>query len=582
MMADESPVSSRALDDGMICDGEAVKMPVAEVLFTTERGWRRFQSEGIELWIKGWPEGLSDEALLALGQRWNSAPSVKELKHWLASILGHFAFVMKGRDWVVAAVDRIRSIPLVWAFDGACVVLSQEGTPLVHRLKLGPADCDHDAIIAVALAGFTIGNATVFKDVRQLGPGQFLLLTTSMATPEIDRYHRFAPWCPVAQDGTRLRRRLSEVTLALLEQLVGEAAGRPIAVPLSAGRDSRLIVSGLVYLGHKNIITFAYGLPGNHEAKASKIIAERLGLPWCFVPYSHTKMSRVFRSPEHLAYVASADSLTGIHFPQEYLALRSLKNSGYLPGDALLVNGQSGDFITGNHIPAALCESDHRLDATARRQRITNALIAKHYKQWKFVSTEDNMARIEMRLSDEIDAMGGMQEHPSGDHGVYEWCEFQDRQSKFVVNGQRVYEFLGYDWRLPLWGDAYLDFWQTVPLEAKAGQRLYNDMLTTENWGGVWTDIPLNVKAIRPNWIRPIRLAAKAIHAPLGQASWHEFQKRYLYYWMDNLAGYTLLPWWRVAADGRGHVSGLSWHIEAYLAAKGHTLESVRAWTEPW
>ena len=46
-----------------------------------------------------------------------------------------------------------------------------------------------------------------------------------------------------------------------------------------------------------------------------------------------------------------------------------------------------------------------------------------------------------------------------------------------MITGQRIYECLGHDWRLPLWDNDYLDFWETVPLRFKAGQRLYNEML---------------------------------------------------------------------------------------------------------
>ena len=59
-------------------------------------------------------------------------------------------------------------------------------------------------------------------------------------------------------------------------------------------------------------------------------------------------------------------------------------------------------------------------------------------------------------------------------HRIYEILEFEDRQVKYVINGQRLYEFFGYEWRLPLWDSLYLNFWEKVPLEYKFDQKSTN------------------------------------------------------------------------------------------------------------
>jgi asparagine synthase (glutamine-hydrolysing) len=198
--------------------------------------------------------------------------------------------------------------------------------------------------------------------------------------------------------------------------------------------------------------------------------------------------------------------------------------------------------------------------------------MTKHFCQWGAEAVGDVTAKLRTRLGEEIDAVG-LPASPEGDHGIYEWCEFQDRQSKYVVGGQRVYEHLGLDWRLPLWDQRYLSFWERAPLAAKAHQRLYRDMLTRANWGGVWRDIPVNRKTIKPAWMIPLRYAAKLAHAPLGKKRWHAFERRYLQYWMSNLCNYALVPYGQVTRDGRGHRSGISWHIEIYLSKKGLGLD---------
>ncbi len=130
---------------------------------------------------------------------------------------------------------------------------------------------------------------------------------------------------------------------------------------------------------------------------------------------------------------------------------------------------------------------------------------------WRSLVTPAAEARIAARLRQSIERAGGELGDPETDHGLYEYAEFQDRQSKYVITGQRIYEFLGHEWRLPLWDNAYLRFWEGVPLAEKAGQALYARTLRNANWGGVWDDIPVNRKTVRPLAIVPLRLIAKAL-----------------------------------------------------------------------
>ena len=99
----------------------------------------------------------------------------------------------------------------------------------------------------------------------------------------------------------------------------------------------------------------------------------------------------------------------------------------------------------------------------------------------------------------------------STDHLLYEYSEFIDRQSKYVISGQRMYEYYGYSWRLPLWDEEYILFWKKVPLEYKLKQKLYFlKCFKINNFGDVWgEDIPVNKKTIVPKWLIPLRFICK-------------------------------------------------------------------------
>jgi asparagine synthase (glutamine-hydrolysing) len=274
-------------------------------------------------------------------------------------------------------------------------------------------------------------------------------------------------------------------------------------------------------------------------------------------------------------YLEFADSCGSVPFVQDMAPLAELKRQCFVPDDAVIVNGNSGDFITGNHILPELCEPPRGLSETARWRRITDALVRKHFALWRSLMTPANTNRIAALLRQSIIRAGGVLGDPEGDHGLYEYAEFQDRQCRYVVTGQRIYEFLGHEWRLPLWDNAYLRFWEGVPLEEKRGQVLYDRMLRKTNWGGVWDGIPINHKSIRPFAIRPLRLIAKALHAPLGVERWHRFERRYFQYWTENTANTACVPYARVYRDSRGARHHIAWLAELYLARHGVGLDEL-------
>src|SRR5258708_30901570 len=93
-----------------------------------------------------------------------------------------------------------------------------------------------------------------------------------------------------------------------------------------------------------------------------------------------------------------------------------MKNSGFLPDDAVIINGNSGDFISGNHVVPALRQPARDLSDDVRWQRITGALLAKHFKLWQSLATPSNLARIETLLRQSIERAGGALGDPQTDH----------------------------------------------------------------------------------------------------------------------------------------------------------------------
>jgi len=227
----------------------------------------------------------------------------------------------------------------------------------------------------------------------------------------------------------------------------------------------------------------------------------------------------------------------------------------------VIVNGQTGDFISGGHITKTLRAG------TEGRPDFTTAVIDKHFALWRSLLTPANRATIAARL-----AAGVLADAPSplnwpAAAAMAERWEYDERQAKYVVNGQRIYEFLGLGWALPLWDPAIVRFFRDVPLAAKLGQRLYRDALSGWDHRGLFAGF----RRAPHSWPRATRLvlpaeaAVRRLFGAGAQAAMHRYTRWFGHY--GHQYGEMTLPvFLRTAHDARNL---LSLHVRTWLAEEG-------------
>jgi asparagine synthase (glutamine-hydrolysing) len=540
----------------------------AQVLEDALPGWKKIQLDRTVVWLKGYLFGDGQSKLLAA-----CSQGAAEMQRVLPELDGCFGLIVEAPDFVLATADRIASIPVFVTRHGGQTLVG--GLATAMRARAGLSQLDPDAVLAIGLAGYALGERALFAGLHHLRAGEMALITRDNE-PAYSFYAAYRPWRAVERSHAQLIDGLGDVLRNVFSKMIASAQGRPIIVPLSAGFDSRLIAAALKEFRYPDVRCYAYGIPGNHEATASRAIAERLGLRWTFVPVTPRSQRDYFTSHIHSEFARYAETFTAVPFNQDYDATRRLIEGGYAPRDAIFVNGQTGDFISGNHIPESLWQPSPSSDPETRWSRLFAAARAKHFDLWDHLATKANLARIEKQFRADLEREGGLPADPANDWALYESSEFLHRQSRYVVSGQRCYEHLGADWQLPLWDRDLISFFETAPLSAKKSQSLYKETLRRLNWGKVW-DVPVNRHNVRPLWLAPLRLAAKAVAAPLGRNAWHRLDRRYFAWHMDTLANYAVVPWIRVAQDRRGFRNAISWHAEAYLARHGVALDSLAA-----
>ncbi|MDP7168563.1 MAG: asparagine synthase-related protein, partial [Nitrospinota bacterium] len=270
--------------------------------------------------------------------------------------IGHFAAIFESPNFVLGVVDACRTIPLFYASGENRFVAGNSAHEVRKAARLDTVD--KTSALEGIMAGFVTGPYTLYEGLKQLQAGELFFWNKSEKSLTRNWYYKYESKPMAEFDVDQLTDGLETVVNRIMRRIVDHADGDPILVPLSGGLDSRLILSKLVELGYDNLKSFSYGPPGNSEARAAKFVADTLGVPWEFVPTTHAATRRFYETEVRREYSVFGDGLCSIPNMQDLQPLLTLREEGRLPEDTMLVNGQSGDFITGAHIPASLMISE--------------------------------------------------------------------------------------------------------------------------------------------------------------------------------------------------------------------------------
>ncbi|MDE0780017.1 MAG: asparagine synthase C-terminal domain-containing protein [Alphaproteobacteria bacterium] len=526
----------------------------ADLLAAKRFGWQLRTVGDLQILATG--DLQAAEALVTSLQ--STAPTAERLAKAVRGVPGHFAAIIKAPTFCCAIVDHCRSSPIFYSDDA----VSNDAHLL--RTSKGLNTPNQDGVTDAAMAGFVTGGHTLFQGLRQLEAGSLVIWTSDATLPTITRYRSYMPG-PVDH---RSEDTLVDEFLAVLDgaiaRTITRAAGRPLWVPLSGGRDSRILLAKFVEQGYDNLFAFTYGPRGNDEMRAAKIIADRLHVPWRFVPSRRSAMQHFFSGPERDAYWTYCDGLSAVPNFQDLLTLKNFKAEGSLPEDAIVVNGQTGDFISGGHIPAKLMQS------VLGPNLLFDAIVGKHFSLWHSLKTPERLDALRDRVFSQL----GITSHETLDRDTaiayYEQFEFDERQAKYVINGQRNYEFLNRDWSLPLWDSALVEFWRNVPIEQKYRQKLFRTALARWDYRGLFREFEPKVD----QWsglAKAVLIPSRLIRLSLGPSRRDKFLRHMLYFGMyrDQYAPFGYSQFLKSANDLRNPVSLLSraWLTERGLSA---------------
>lgn len=477
------------------------------------------------------------------------------LKQGLLKLKGNFAAIVEAPDFTLAVADKIRGYPVFYAHQGGNFRVSNSARLL--KEEIGLTEANELSLLEFRMAGYVTGRDTLYKGLYQLQAGEFLVWDKTKHKLDCERYYIFYSNEIRKEKQDDFIQELDGITNAIIQRNMDDAAGRPIWVPLSGGLDSRLILCKLKQLGYDNLHAFSYGMPGNFEAKAARHVAEKLNVPWRFVPSTRRESREFFKSEQRKGYWNFADGLCLPPTLHTFLPLLTLINDKYLPRHSVLINGQSGDFIAGQHIP----------DLEGRQPNhdiLTEKIIAKHFSHKADFLAGANRRAVSEKILNTLRLLipakiGDYQEFAK----QYELWEWQERQCKRVINGQRNYDFFNLSWELPLWDIEYLKFWSEIPVSLKVNRLLFSNYVEKMDFFGLFK----NFKPFMCRWPQSLVLVqcvGNVIKILFGE----DVSKKYYRlfdYWSNYSSLYAQTPFSTYIHSCQKNMSPISFYTDTWI-----------------
>lgn len=534
------------------------------------RSWEKIEKNLIDCWFCGYIFGQKDktEVIKELITSFRTG-GYEEVQDLCAEIRGHYALIITQHDRFYMRVDNIRSVPLYYSIRGDSIYFGDSAAEILGDDIAKSTEISPRQALSVSMLGYTIGDNSLYDGLNALGPGSGFLIDDAGRK----KNYLGDPYCPHkrVQKESRGSHELALVLEDVFKDLVSDLRGRQVVIPLSAGNDSRLILAILKDLGYKNIFCYTYGIKGSFEVRTAEKIAQVANVPWKFVEISLKREREFFKSQEFKRFRAFSETFDSLPYTQGLSSIKVLSKLDAVASDSVWINGNTGDFLTGGHIPKVFGGDD----PIATWERVKDEFFRKHARLWASLYTMENLKTLGSMLEEKFQLLSAKDALHAA--LVFEFLEYATRQVKYVAGAQRAFEFYGYEWRLPFWDQRLMDFWSSVPINQKVGQSLYKATLAQCNFGGLWrAEIPVNRYHVSPLSIRIIRSISKipfAFTGARGMKYWKSFDNCIFRYFYDNSRGHCVVPFRKALTRCRhGPKRSVSYLSESYLLEKGYYI----------
>ena len=408
----------------------------------------------------------------------------QEFKKTCTSLNGMFTIVIIKNGHCFVTSDSTRVFPVFYKKNKDSFVLSDDINFIIPKEEV-----KYDLVAEREFKSFgcCLGNKTLVKDVYQIQSSEYIIFSEdriikkgfifSSATAKYEN-----------KEYNYLKKTLFSNFKNSFERLINSLDGKTVVLPLSGGFDSRLIACFLKYYNYNNVICYTYGRKGNIDMEMSKKVANKLNFKWHFVEYTDELIDGFLKTSLFKSYCKSGFHHSSMLFLQEYFAVKYLKENNLIPDDAVFIPGHDGGALAGGYLVKLIPE------------KITNnQIIAKDIYR-KFFDKKDNTEKSCVAVINRNLAEFNTNFLNLKPYSVYEDFIFKEISTKVIFNSANVYDFFGYQYRLPFWDKELLSSFKLLEPKLKINKKIYVDIVS-----GFFKNFDLNFETE----IQPLLLTVK-------------------------------------------------------------------------
>ncbi len=317
---------------------------------------------------------------------------------------------------------------------------------------------------------YTLDDRTILNGVKHVGAGE--IVTIDKSTGQIHREFFYKH----NQTGKNKKHNyedylgeIQQLSERVFRRLIQSLDGKTAIIPLSGGYDSRYIASMLKALDYTNVVCYTYGYSAaTEETGISNRVAERLGFRHFYINQDEAFWKEFMNDSVVNGYFSYCHDLCHTPHIQEIHALQKLQYEKDFPREGVVIPGFCGDLFGGSYTFSTKQKQEHTYDLNELCKFIAANHLSSFYRlsEYKQKILEDISSFFEAR-NIRPDSLETFNEA----FGYWFCCH---KVAKYVVPSVKAYEYLGYEWRLPLWDRELVDYWYDIPIEFKQEDSLYD------------------------------------------------------------------------------------------------------------